>query len=119
VLKDYVEACCRNGLTVGFYYSPPDWNFDRGYMIFLHGGARKLNPELPSLDADLKPRTSKKSQEEIAKHEAQYAALVNGQVEELLTRYGKIDLPGSTASQAPATTKSFPRNASENFSRAS
>jgi alpha-L-fucosidase len=92
LLKDYVEACRRNGLKVGFYYSPPDWNFDRDYMSFLYGGARKLNPELPSLDADLKPRTTKKSKEEIANHEAEYAALVNGQVEELLTRYGKIDL---------------------------
>jgi alpha-L-fucosidase len=40
----------------------------------------------------LKPRTATHSKEEIAKHQADYAALVNGQVEELLTRYGKIDL---------------------------
>jgi alpha-L-fucosidase len=92
LLKDYVAACRRNGLKVGFYYSPPDWNFDRDYMSFLYGGARKLNPEFPSLDADLKPRTTEHSREEIAKHQAEYAALVNGQVEELLTRYGKIDL---------------------------
>jgi alpha-L-fucosidase len=92
LVKDYVAACRRNGLKVGFYYSPPDWNFDRDYMSFLYGGARKLNPEFPSLDADLKPRTTKPTPEEIAKHQAAYAALVNGQVEELLTRYGKIDL---------------------------
>ena len=92
LVKDYVEACRRNGLKVGLYYSPPDWNFDRDYMSFLYGGARKLNLEFPSLDADLKPRTDKKSAEDIAKHQAEYAALVNGQVEELLTRYGKIDL---------------------------
>jgi alpha-L-fucosidase len=92
LVKDYVEACRRNGLKVGLYYSPPDWNFDRDYMSFLYGGARKLNPEFPSLDADLKPRTAGHAPEEIAKHQAAYAALVNGQVEELLTRYGKIDL---------------------------
>jgi alpha-L-fucosidase len=92
LLKDYVEACRRNGLKVGFYYSPPDWNFDRDYMSFLYGGARKLNPELPSLDADLKPRTTSHTKEEIAKHQAEYAALVNGQIEELLARYGKIDV---------------------------
>jgi alpha-L-fucosidase len=92
LLKDYIAACRRNGLKVGFYYSPPDWNFDRDYMSFLYGGARKLNPEFPSLDADLKPRTTEHSRDEIAKHQAEYAALVNGQVEELLTRYGKIDL---------------------------
>ena len=92
LLKPYVEACRRNGLKVGFYYSPPDWNFDREYFNFLYHGAARLNPELPALDADLKPRTSKKSAEEVAKHQAEYAALVKGQVEELLTRYGKIDL---------------------------
>lgn len=92
LLKDYVAACRKNGLKVGFYYSPPDWHFDRDYMNFLYHGAAKLNPELPSLDADLKPRASEHSPEEIASHQAAYAALVNGQVEELLTRYGKIDL---------------------------
>jgi alpha-L-fucosidase len=92
LVKDYVAACRRNGLKVGLYYSPPDWNFDRDYMSFLYGGARKLNPEFPSLDGDLKPRTTKHTPEEIAAHRAAYAALVNGQIEELLTRYGKIDL---------------------------
>jgi len=92
LVKDYVEACRHNGLKVGLYYSPPDWNFDRDYMSFLYGGARKLNPELPSLDGDLKPRTTRHTPEEIAAHRAAYAALVNGQIEELLTRYGKIDL---------------------------
>ena len=92
LVKEYVEACRRNGLKVGLYYSPPDWHFDRDYMSFLYGGARKLNPEFPSLDADLKPRTAKHTAEEIAAHQAEYARLVNGQIEELLTRYGKIDL---------------------------
>ncbi len=92
LVKDYVEACRRNGLKVGLYYSPPDWHFDRDYMSFLYHGARKLNPEFPSLDADLKPRTSSPSKLDLATHQAEYARLVNGQVEELLSRYGKIDL---------------------------
>lgn len=92
LLKDYVAACRRYGIKVGFYYSPPDWHFDRDFMSFLYGRARNLNPELPSLDADLKPRKEKKPAAEIARHQAEYAAYVNGQVEELLTRYGKVDL---------------------------
>lgn len=92
LVKDYVEACHRNGIKAGLYYSPPDWHFDRDYMSFLYHGARKLNPEFPSLDADLKPRTTSHSKEEVAEHQAEYARLVNGQVEELLTRYGRIDL---------------------------
>jgi alpha-L-fucosidase len=92
LIKEYVEACRRNGLKVGLYYSPPDWHFDRDYMSFLYGGARKKNPEFPSLDADLKPRTSQHTPEEIAQHQRAYADYVNGQIEELLTHYGKIDL---------------------------
>lgn len=92
LLKDYVAACRRNGLKVGFYYSPPDWFFDRDYMNFLYGGGARMNPEFPRLGPNLKPRTSEKPEAERIKHQAEYAAMVKGQVEELLTRYGKIDL---------------------------
>jgi alpha-L-fucosidase len=92
LVKDFVEACRRNGLKVGLYYSPPDWHFDRDYMNFLYGGGASNNPDLPELGPDLKPRTSQKSEEEKRRHEAEYARMVKGQIEELLTRYGKIDL---------------------------
>lgn len=92
LVKDYVEACRKNGLKVGLYYSPPDWHFDREYMSFLYHGAKKTNPWVPSLDADLKVRTTQHSEEETKAHQAAYADYVNGQIEELLTRYGKIDL---------------------------
>lgn len=92
LVRPYVEACRKYGLKVGLYYSPPDWHFDREYMSFLYGGARKNNPGLPSLDADLKPRTEKKSEDDVRRHQAEFAAEVNGQIEELLTNYGQIDL---------------------------
>jgi alpha-L-fucosidase len=92
LVKEYVEACRKHGLKVGLYYSPPDWYFDRDYMSFLYGGARKKNPELPNLGPDLKPREVKYSPEEKAAHERAFVEYVNGQVEELLTNYGKIDL---------------------------
>jgi len=97
LLRPYVEACRRFGLKVGFYYSPPDWYFDRDFMNFsMRRGAPPLGP-------DLKPRTEMKTPAEIAAHDRAYAALVRGQLEELLTHYGKIDLlwfdgriPGAT-----------------------
>jgi alpha-L-fucosidase len=92
LLKPYVEAARRNGLKLGFYYSPPDWYFDREYMNFLYGGGARNNPELPPLGPDLKPRTSQPPEAERMRHQAEYAAMVKGQVEELLTRYGRIDL---------------------------
>lgn len=92
LVKDFVEACRRNGLKVGLYYSPPDWYFDRDYMNFMYGGGARMNPEFPPLGPDLKPRTSQKPAAEKAQHQAEYARMVRGQVEELLTRYGRVDL---------------------------
>lgn len=92
LIKEYVDACHKYGMKVGIYYSPPNWHFDRDYMSFVYGGAYKMNPDLPKVGPDLKPRTTQHTEEETKQHQAEYAALVKGQVEELLTRYGKIDL---------------------------
>ncbi len=92
LIKPFVEACRKYGLKVGLYYSPPNWYFDRDYMSFLYGKAHTTNPGLPKVDADLNPGMVAKTDAEIKKHQAEYAAMVRGQVEELLTRYGKIDL---------------------------
>ena len=91
LVKSYVEACRNHGLKVGLYYSPPNWHFERDFKDFF-SYARQRTPEFPRLDADLKPRTITKSPEEIARHQKAYDAMVRGQVEELLTNYGKIDL---------------------------
>ncbi len=92
LIKPYVEACRRNGIKVGFYYSPPNWYFERDYKDFMYGRGHNMNPEFPPLGPDLKPRTTTHTREEILKHQSAYEEMVRGQVEELLTRYGKIDL---------------------------
>jgi len=92
LIKPFVEACRKYGLKCGLYYSPPNWYFDREYMSFIYGRAHTNNPSLPKVDVFFNPRTDVKSEEEIKKHQAEYAAMVKGQVEEILTRYGKIDL---------------------------
>lgn len=92
LIKPFIEACRKYGLKVGLYYSPPDWYFDKEFMTFLYYRGPQKNPGLPAVDADLNPRTTKKTQEEIKQHQAAFAAYVKGQVEELLTRWGKIDL---------------------------
>ncbi len=86
LVREFVDACRQNGLKVGFYYSPPDWYFERDYKNF------EFNKKAPPLDADLKPRHGQPSPEELAKHDAAYAQLIRGQIEELLTHYGKIDV---------------------------
>jgi len=88
LVKDYVAACRKVGLKVGLYFSPPDFYFDRDFRNFLY---RPL-PGLPPLGPDLRPRTITHTTEETKAYHKGYAELVRGQVEELLTNYGKIDL---------------------------
>ncbi|HYT66045.1 MAG TPA: alpha-L-fucosidase [Vicinamibacterales bacterium] len=90
LVKDFVEACRRNDMKVGLYFSGPDWHFDQDWNNFLYHGNE--HPELPALDADLRPRTLTHTAAETAAHQKAYAEMVKGQIEELLTRYGKIDV---------------------------
>ena len=81
IVREFVDACRKHALKVGFYYSPPDWRFDRNYRSWSFTGK--------SLDMDHKPVVLPKKP---ADHDRKRAELVKGQVTELLTRYGKIDL---------------------------
>ncbi len=92
LIKPFIEACRKYGLKAGLYYSPPNWYFDRDYMSFIYGRAYTTNPTLPKVDGDFNPRTAMKSEDDLRKHQQAYAAMVKGEVTELLTRYGKIDL---------------------------
>jgi hypothetical protein len=56
---------------------------------------KRLNPELPNLDIDLKPGNRPRP---VARQKAKYEAYLHGQLTELLTNYGKIDLLCSMAS---------------------
>jgi alpha-L-fucosidase len=91
LVKTYVEACRKNGLKVGLYYSPPDWYFNRNYMSFHYGsedqkrfpGRKPIGMKHEVLEAlPTKP----------VDFHASNLAYVRAQIEELLTRYGTIDV---------------------------
>ncbi len=71
LVAEYVEACRNNGLKVGFYYSPPDFYSPRKYLTYWGWQEGKPVP---------------------AVMENYVRAIGRGQVHELLTRYGKVDL---------------------------
>ncbi|MBR4235851.1 MAG: alpha-L-fucosidase [Clostridia bacterium] len=73
LLQPYVDACREYGLKVGFYYSPPDFRTTFEYKRY--GGWYPEHDETPP--------------KELTDYEH---AIVRGQVRELLTRYGRIDL---------------------------
>ncbi len=75
LLKPYVDACRKHGLRVGFYFSPRDWHYP-GYPQ-----AMEYRAEYPLPPAE----------ENFENFKAFYAYTL-GQIHELLTRYGRIDL---------------------------
>jgi alpha-L-fucosidase len=93
LVKPFVEACRKHGIKVGFYYSPTNWNFNpkgwpyRGFPLrdpkFLYRRPERTigTPRF----VDLTPAQAQP-------YFDQLYARVKGQVGELLTRYGKIDL---------------------------
>jgi alpha-L-fucosidase len=92
LVKEFVTACRKYGLKVGLYYSGPDWHENGEYQNFMYYGVGKNYSNVPALDENLKPRTVIKTEAEKQAHYSQMAAYVKGQVEELLTNYGRIDM---------------------------
>lgn len=87
LVGEYVEACNKVGVKVGFYYSPPDWHVNRDRMSFRYGS------DLPALGLDHQPvELIEKPIGENPERDAAYRQLIAGQVKELLTRYGKVDM---------------------------
>ena len=80
LLKPYVETCRKHGLKVGFYFSFADWNHPLcpvGDVGFDYNKRAQFPPIEP--------------EEDRRRFDAFYEFTM-GQIEELLTRYGKIDL---------------------------
>lgn len=80
LLQPYVDACRKNGLKVGFYFSFADWRYP-GFPV-------------GDVDFDFKKRGQypAMSQAEDDRRFADFYEFTRGQISELLTRYGKIDL---------------------------
>jgi alpha-L-fucosidase len=91
LVGEYIEACRKNGIRVGLYYSPPDWFMARYYMSFLWGSDDPVQfPDRRPAGLDLEPLEELPVMPPAL--QADLNVYVNNQVRELLTRYGKIDL---------------------------
>lgn len=90
LVREFVDACRKNHLKVGLYYSPVDWYEDRDYKSFNYGsanqakypGRRAFNVRHEPVDLPTPP----------ADFTARQKATYLGRIRELLTNYGPIDL---------------------------
>jgi len=91
LIYSFVKACRNNDLKVGFYYSPPDWYYNRNYMSFHYGsgdetgypGRKHYNMRHEVIDT-IPPKPEG--------FDDDYKAYIHKQVIEILTNYGKIDV---------------------------
>jgi alpha-L-fucosidase len=86
LIDPWVKACRDNNIKVGFYFSGPDWYHSREYMNFSHGSS----PNLPIFNWKHQKVTSLPPMPEELSEEI--SRIAKGQITELLTKYGKIDL---------------------------
>lgn len=91
LVKPFIEACRDAGLEAGIYYSPPDWYYHREYMSFHYGSG--ADPRFPGRKHyGLRHEPMDELPPEPEGFDEEYRAYVRGQIVELLTGYGKLDL---------------------------
>jgi alpha-L-fucosidase len=77
LLKPMVDAFRRHGLRIGLYHSLIDWHHP-DYVVDPHIGPLRNHPDRAALNK--------------GRDQARYAKYLHGQVRELLTQFGKIDI---------------------------
>ena len=76
LVKEYVEAFRDEGIMVGLYYSLLDWH----------------HPDYPAYNDPHHPMRGNEAYKHQGEHFERYLEYMHGQVKELLTNYGKIDI---------------------------
>jgi alpha-L-fucosidase len=96
LVRPFVDACRKHGLKVGFYYSPGDWHYAREYMSFNYRSAHcwqntglACRSEVADFNTRFEPVTLAQRTPEFDRRFREYK---RGQIRELLTRYGKVDV---------------------------
>jgi alpha-L-fucosidase len=76
LIREYLEAFRAEGLKVGLYYSLLDWH----------------HPDYPHFGDRIHPNREDNAYKDVSHDFSRYLTYMHGQVEELCTNYGKLDL---------------------------
>ncbi|MDC0088238.1 alpha-L-fucosidase [Akkermansiaceae bacterium] len=85
LIKPYVEACRNNDIRVGFYYSGPNWHYAHEHKEFEFPRTDKYTVNHKHEHVDKIPDLTKEMK-------AAEAAESKGQVRELMSNYGPVDV---------------------------
>ncbi len=91
LIREYVDAFRAEGLAVGFYYSIIDWH----------------HPDYPHFGDRQHPERDNEAFRGAEHNFDRYLAYMHGQVRELMTNYGKIDLLWFDFSYPPLTGEAW------------
>ncbi len=80
LVREYVDACHKTGMRVGFYFSPQDWHYP-GYRPDTEWDVATWGKRGPVQDSVQNRKDFEK-----------FFAYVIAQLEELLTNYGRVDV---------------------------
>jgi alpha-L-fucosidase len=83
LVKEYVDACRKNGLKVGLYFSPRDWAYNDHTSMFDH-----VAKNFDWFNTPDWPFEGEENEREYDK----WLAYTLGQLSELLTQYGQVDV---------------------------
>ncbi len=83
LVRDYVQACRKHNIKVGFYFSPRDWAYN-DHISGFNNPARKFD----HYEKAVNPFSEKQNEIEYDK----WLDYTVGQLSELLTQYGQIDV---------------------------
>lgn len=76
LIREYVDAFRAEGIKIGFYYSLLDWH----------------HPDYPTYHDAMHPMRDNEAFKDIEQDFSRYIEYFHGQVRELLTNYGKVDI---------------------------
>lgn len=88
LVREFVDACRRAGMRVGFYFSLKDWHHPDYTVDATHPINARFKRE-GLKDDDLRKAMAKANE---GRSMERFRKVMFAQVEELLTRYGKIDV---------------------------
>ncbi|MFC2113415.1 alpha-L-fucosidase [Bacteroidota bacterium] len=92
LIAPYVQACRNNDIKVGFYFSGPDWYYDREYMNFYFGQSEEKPEKNENIYINYKHEKVDSLPKRPPDYREKFREYSRGQVFEILNNYGKIDI---------------------------